>query len=83
MLWLTVGGLVALIAGLLFLKFTKATFTGIILAVLGAILAVVMGVMVMKEDARNSAKCESVTGSYGGDVCYVSGVEKDLKEIGL
>lgn len=83
MLWLTLGGLIALIAGLLFLKFTKATVVGIVLAVIGAALAVTMFVMVQKEDARNAAKCESYSGSYGGDVCYISGVEKDLKEIGL
>lgn len=83
MLWLTLGGLVSLIAGLLFLKFTKATVVGIALAILGAALASVMFVGTIKEDARNAAKCESYSGSYGGDVCYVSGVEKDLKEIGL
>lgn len=83
MLWLTLGGLISLISGLVFLKFTKATFIGVVFAILGAILAVVMGVSTVKEDARNAAKCASAAGSYGGDVCYVSGVEKDLKEIGL
>ena len=84
MLWMTLGGLVTLVTGGLLVKFnSKLTILGIILAVIGAALSGTMFVMVQKEDARNAAKCESVTGSYGGDVCYVSGVEKDLKEIGL
>lgn len=84
MLWMTLGGLVTLVTGGLLVKFnSKLTILGIILAVIGAGLSGTMFVMVQKEDARNAAKCESVTGSYGGDVCYVSGVEKDLKEIGL
>ena len=84
MLWMTLGGLVTLVTGGLLVKFnSKLTILGIILAVIGAALSGTMFVMVQKEDAKNAAKCESVTGSYGGDVCYVSGVEKDLKEIGL
>ena len=83
MLWLTLGGLITLIAGGLIIKFSKATIVGIILAIIGAILSVVMGISVVKEDARNGAKCASMLGHYGGDTCYVEGVEKDLKEIGL
>lgn len=83
MLWLTLGGLITLIAGGIVIKFTRFTFVGIILAVLGAILAAVMFIMVQKEDAKNGAKCASMLGHYGGDTCYVEGVEKDLKQIGL
>ena len=83
MLWLTLGGLITLIAGGIVIKFTKATLIGIILAIVGAILAVVMGVAVIKDQAKNGAKCASMLGHYGGDTCYVEGVEKDLKEIGL
>ena len=83
MLWLTIGGLVSLIAGGIMIKLSKATGVGIILAILGAILASTMGIMTMKEDAKNGAKCASMLGHYGGDTCYVEGVEKDLKEIGL
>lgn len=84
MLWLFIGGLLTLIAGALVIKFQpKLTMLGILLAVAGATMTVSMYVIVQKEDARNAAKCESVSGSYGGDVCFVSGVEKDLKEIGL
>lgn len=84
MLWMTLGGLITLVAGGLLVKFnSKLTILGIVLAVIGAAVSGTMFVMVQKEDAKNAAKCESVTGSYGGDVCYVSGVEKDLKEIGL
>lgn len=83
MLWLTLGGLATLIAGGCVIKFSKATMIGIILAVIGAILSVVMGVSTIKEQARNGAKCASALGHYGGDTCYVEGVEKDLKEIGL
>lgn len=83
MLWMTVGGLVLLLAGLLVVMKTKATLVGAIIALVGAALAVTMFITVQKEDAKNAAKCESVSGSYGGDVCYISGVEKDLKEIGL
>lgn len=84
MLWMTLGGLVALVAGGLIVKFnSKLTILGIILAIAGAVLACTMFIMVQKEDARNAAKCESISGSYGGDVCYTAGVEKDLKEIGL
>lgn len=83
MLWLTLGGLASLIAGGIMIKFSKATKLGILLAVAGAILASVMGVLNIKEQARNGAKCASALGHYGGDTCYVEGVEKDLKEIGL
>lgn len=83
MLWLTLGGLAALIAGGVMIKFTKVTGIGIILAIAGAILASTMGVLTIKEQARNGAKCASALGHYGGDTCYVEGVEKDLKEIGL
>lgn len=84
MLWLLLGGLLTLVAGGLLVKFnSKLTLLGIILAVVGAALAATMFILVQKEDAKNAAKCESVSGSYGGDVCFVSGVEKDLKEIGL
>lgn len=83
MLWLTVGGLVALVAGAIMIKLSKATGLGIILAIVGAALAATMGIMTMKEDAKNGAKCASALGHYGGDTCYVEGVEKDLKEIGL
>ena len=83
MLWLTLGGLVTLIAGGLTIKFSKATTLGIILAIVGAILSVIMGVGVVKDQAKNGAKCASMLGHYGGDTCYVEGVEKDLKEIGL
>lgn len=84
MLWLTLGSLITLTVGFCLIKSSaKLATLGIVLAMLGAALAVTMFVAVLKEDARNAAKCESVTGSYGGDVCYVSGVEKDLKEIGL
>ena len=83
MLWLTIGGLVSLIAGGIMIKLSKATGIGIILAILGAILASTMGIMTVKEDAKNGAKCASMLGHYGGDTCYVEGVEKDLKEIGL
>ena len=84
MLWLLLGGLFSLIGGGLIIKFnSKLTMLGIILAVVGAVLSATMFILVQKEDARNAAKCESITGRYGGDVCFVSGVEKDLKEIGL
>lgn len=83
MLWMTVGGLVLLLAGLLVVVKTKATLVGAIIALAGAAIAVTMFITVQKEDAKNAAKCASVTGSYGGDTCYIEGVEKDLKEIGL
>lgn len=83
MLWLTLGGLASLIAGRFMIKFSKVTGLGIILAIVGAILASTMGVLTIKEQARNGAKCASALGHYGGDTCYVEGVEKDLKEIGL
>lgn len=84
MLWMTIIALVALITGGCIIKFgTKMTILGVFLAIVGGITFLTMIVLVWKNDARNAAKCESVTGSYGGDVCYVSGVEKDLKEIGL
>ena len=84
MLWMTLGILAALVGGFCLIKFnTKLTILGIVLAVLGAGLAITMFFTVLKEDARNAAKCESISGSYGGDVCYTAGVEKDLKEIGL
>lgn len=83
MFWLTLGGLATLIAGGLIIKFSKATMLGVILAIIGAILSVVLGINVVKEDARNGAKCASMLGHYGGDTCYVEGVEKDLKSIGL
>lgn len=84
MLWMTLIGLITLIAGGLIVKFkSKFTLLGIILAIVGAATSGTMFVMVQKEDAKNAAKCESISGSYGGDVCYTAGVEKDLKEIGL
>lgn len=84
MLWLLLGGLFTLIIGGLLIKFSsKLTILGICLAVIGAGLAATMFIVVQKEDAKNAAKCESISGRYGGDVCFVSGVEKDLKEIGL
>lgn len=83
MLWLTLGGLVLLIVGGIMIKLSKATGIGIALAIIGAILASVMGVSVIKEQSRKGAQCASISGTYGGDACYVEGVEKDLKEIGL
>ena len=84
MLWLTVGSLIALGLGIVFLKaIPKLAMLGVILAVVGAILTVILGVAVIRDDAKNGAKCASLDGSYGGDTCYVEGVEKDLSEVGL
>lgn len=83
MLWLTLGGLISLIAGGLTIKLSKATTFGVILAVVGALLASIMGVAVIKDQSKKGALCASISGTYGGDACYVDGVEKDLKELGL
>ena len=84
MLWLLLGALVPLIAGALIIKLIpKLTILGILIAIVGAFSAITLGITVSKEDARNAAKCASIDGSYGGDTCFVSGVEKDLEKIGL
>ena len=84
MLYLTVGGLLALIlGGIIIKKSIKFAGLGIILALIGAGLAVTMGVGLFRDDQSKTAKCASMDGHYGGGSCYVQGVEKDLKEIGL
>lgn len=83
MLWLTIGGLMFLILGAIVVKATEKIAVGLILAVIGAILTCVMGGILIRDYDSNSAKCASISGHYGGDSCYVEGVEKDLKEIKL
>lgn len=84
MLYLTVGGLLTLIlGGILIKKSSKFVGLGIILALVGAGLAVTMGVELFRDDQSKTAKCASMDGHYGGGSCYVQGVEKDLKELGL
>ena len=84
MLYLTVGGLLALIlGGIIIKKSSKFVGLGIILALVGAGLAVTMGFELFRDDQSKTAKCASLDGHYGGGSCYVQGVEKDLKELGL
>ena len=84
MLWLLLGSLALLIAGGIIIKvLPKLVLLGAILALMGAVGAGGMWITTLKEDAKNAAKCASIDGSYGGDTCFVSGIEKDLKAIGL
>lgn len=82
MLYLTVASLVALVIGAVVIKkSTKFAGIGIIIAILGAVAAVLLGYNIIREDTSKSAKCASLDGKYGGGACYVQGVEKDLENI--
>ena len=81
MLYLTVAALVLLVVGAVMVKMTKLTGLGIILAILGAVSAILLGGNIIREDTSKSAKCASLDGKYGGGACYVQGVEKDLTNI--
>lgn len=82
MLYLTVFGVMLLAAGGIVIKKTqKFAIIGIILAFVGAAMAVIMGVMLFRDDQSKTAKCASLDGHYGGGACYVQGVEKDLNNI--
>lgn len=82
MLYLSVAGLLLLILGFVIIKVaTKGVGFGIILALVGAAMFVTLGVEVIRDDMSKSAKCASLDGQYGGGVCFVQGVEKDLNNI--
>lgn len=84
MLWLLLGALVALIAGGLIIKLLpKLALLGILAAVVGAFMAVGLGWWAFTDNSKNAAKCASIDGSFGGNTCFVDGIEKDLKEIHL
>lgn len=82
MLYLTVSGLLALILGAIVIKKSaKFVGVGIILALVGAAMVVILGVECIKDDQSKTAKCASLDGHYGGGACYVQGVEKDLNNL--
>lgn len=84
MLYLLVGSLMLLAIGAIVIKWIpKLAVLGLLVAIVGAGLTIAMGIAVPREDAKNAAKCASIDGSYGGDTCFVSGVEKDLENLGL
>ena len=81
MLYLTVAGLLLLIAGGIVLKMTRFAGLGIIIAFLGAGLVVTLGITLIRDDQSKTAQCASLDGHFGGGSCYVQGVEKDLTNI--
>lgn len=82
MLYLSVGGLLLLILGGIFIKVVpKLVEFGIVLAFIGAAMFVTLGVSVIREDQSKTARCASLDGHYGGGFCYVQGVEKDLDKL--
>lgn len=82
MLYLTVAGLLALILGAIVVKkSTKFVGVGIILALVGAAMVVILGVELVRDDQSKTAKCASLDGHFGGGACYVQGVEKDLNNL--
>lgn len=82
MLYLTIGALIALIAGGFIIKFSsKLVGFGIVLALVGAALTVTTGIILIRDDQSKTAKCASLDGHFGGGSCYVQGVEKDLDNI--
>ena len=82
MLYLTVLGLLLLIiGGVIIKKSTKIIGFGIVLALVGAAMVVILGVECISQDQSKTAKCASLDGHYGGGACYVQGVEKDLNNI--
>lgn len=82
MLYLSVLGLLLLIlGGIILKKSTKLVGLGVILALAGAAVMVIMGVALVKDDQSKTAKCASLDGHFGGGQCYVQGVEKDLDHI--
>ncbi len=82
MLYLTVLGLLALITGgIIIKKSSKIVGLGIVFALVGAAMTVIMGVRLFQDDQSKTAKCASLDGHFGGGSCYVQGVEKDLNNI--
>lgn len=82
MLYLTVAGLLALILGAIVIKkSSKFVGAGIILALVGAAMVVLLGVELIRDDQSKTAKCASLDGHFGGGACYVQGVEKDLNNL--
>lgn len=82
MLYLSVLGLLMLIlGGIIIKKSSKFVGGGIIMALVGAAVFVIMGVMLVRDDQSKTAKCASLDGHFGGGQCYVEGVEKDLDNI--
>lgn len=82
MLYLTVLGLLLLIlGGIIIKKSTKIVGFGIVLALVGAAMVVILGVECIHDDQSKTAKCASLDGHYGGGACYVQGVEKDMNNL--
>ena len=82
MLYLTVVGLLLLIlGGIIIKKSTKIVGLGIVMALVGAAMVVILGVECIKDDQSKTAKCASLDGHFGGGACYVQGVEKDLNNL--
>jgi len=82
MLYLTVLGLLLLIlGGIIIKKSSKIVGFGIVLALIGAAMVVLLGVEVIRDDQSKTAKCASLDGHYGGGSCYVEGVEKDMDNL--
>ena len=82
MLYLTVLGLLLLIlGGIIIKKSSKIVGFGVVLALIGAAMVVLLGVEVIRDDQSKTAKCASLDGHYGGGSCYVEGVEKDMDNL--
>ena len=82
MLYLSLLGLILLIAGAIIIKKSaKIVGVGIALAFIGAAVIVGMGIWLIRDDQSKTAKCASLDGHFGGGSCYVQGVEKDLNNI--
>ena len=82
MLYLTVLGLLLLIVGgIIIKKSAKIVGVGIVLALVGAAMVVLLGAECIRDDQSKTAKCASLDGHYGGGACYVQGVEKDMNNI--